>query len=373
MKIFKLPDLGEGLPDAIIREWHVKEGDEVAVDQPLVSMETAKALVEVPSPFAGKVEKLFGNEGDTIDVDMPLAGFEGEGEEEQAADSGTVVGAIETSDAVIQESAAGVAVAQRTDTRAKATPAVRALARRLNVDLNNVTAAGSRITAEEVKAAANNSGDHTNDADSNLTALTPIRRAMVMSMSKSHQEIVPVTLSDDADIEAWYGKEDLTVRLLRALQSAVKEVPMLNSHFFPEKKAYQENTDINIGLAVDTPHGLYVPVLKNVADQDNQQLRDQIEILKQQAKDKAIPQKALHGATITLSNFGAFAGKYASPIITQPMVAIVGVGRARDAVVSVDRQPAVHRIVPLSVTVDHRLVTGGEAARFLRAMIDALA
>lgn len=371
MKIFKLPDLGEGLPDAIIREWHVKEGDDIAVDQPLVSMETAKALVEVPSPFAGKIEKLFGNEGDTIDVDMPLAGFEGEGEEE-TADSGTVVGAIESSEAVIKEAAAGVAVAQSTDTRAKATPAVRALARRLSVDLDSITPAGSRITAEEVKAAANSNGANTNEIDSSLTALTPIRRAMVMSMSKSHQEIVPVTLSDDADIEAWYGKEDLTVRLLRALQSAIKEVPMLNSHFFPEKSVYQENTDINIGLAVDTPHGLYVPVLKNVADQTDQQLRDQIEVLKQQAKDKAIPQNALHGATITLSNFGAFAGKYASPIITQPMVAIIGVGRARDAVVSVDRQPAVHRIVPLSVTIDHRLVTGGEAARFLRAMMDAL-
>ena len=108
MKLFKLPDLGEGLPDAIIREWHVKVGDEVKTDQPIVAMETAKALVDVPAVFDGKIEKLFGDVGDTIETGQPLIGFEGEGEAEEAKDAGTVVGAIEESEAVLKESAVGI-------------------------------------------------------------------------------------------------------------------------------------------------------------------------------------------------------------------------------------------------------------------------
>ncbi len=110
MKVFKLPDLGEGLPDATIREWYIAVGDEVKIDQPLVAMETAKALVDVPSPLAGKIEKLFGEVGDVIETGSPLIGFEGEAETEEPKDTGTVVGAIETSDTVLEESGAGIPV-----------------------------------------------------------------------------------------------------------------------------------------------------------------------------------------------------------------------------------------------------------------------
>lgn len=347
MKVFNLPDLGEGLPDAEIREWYVKPGDIVKADQPLAAMETAKALVDVPSPFNGKIEKLFGNPGDTIETGQPLIGFEDGG------------------------------AAEKTE-KIKATPAVRMLAKQLGVDLEKITPSGETITPEEVKRAATQTtspAPSTAKAPSvtgELTPLTNVRRAMAMSMTQSHQTIVPVTLCDDADIQAWKSGTDITVRLIRALQAACQEVPMLNSYFDGQKMAYKKNEVINVGIAVDTPHGLYVPVIKDIAKQKDIELREHINRFKQQAQNKSIPQEDLHDATIILSNYGAFAGRYANPIIVPPMVAIIGVGKSRDAAVPENGQLVIHKIMPLSVTVDHRAVTGGEAAHFLKAMMDAL-
>jgi 2-oxoisovalerate dehydrogenase E2 component (dihydrolipoyl transacylase) len=228
MKIFCLPDLGEGLPEAIIREWYVQPGDEVQIDQTIVAMETAKALVDVPSPFAGKIEKLFGKTGDTIMTGSPLIGVEG-----QETDAGTVVGNIEASDRILEECATGVSVtAQQANHRA--TPAVRMLAQQLGVDLDEVKYSGKNITADDVKKAANLFQSNTipplnvqfTDA---VESLTPTRRAMVMSMTQSHQHIVPVSISDDADIHDWIGKQDTTVRLLRAIQAGCETVPIANA------------------------------------------------------------------------------------------------------------------------------------------------
>ena len=346
MIIFKLPDLGEGLPDAIIREWYVKQGDTVKSDQPLASMETAKALVDVPSPFSGKIEKLFGNPGDTIETGQPLIGFAGEAQDKVHAETTPPPKAAS----------------------AKATPAVRALAKKLGVNLADISPQGDYITTAEVEEAA-----HKGTASHDLEPLSPVRRAMVISMNESHKRVVPITLSDDADIFAWDDQQDITVRLIRAIVEGCESVPMLNATFDDQKLAYRLNPEINLGIAVDTPHGLYVPVIKNIAAQENRQLREKINQFKQQAQEKSIQQADLHGATIILSNFGAFAGRYANPIIVPPMVAIIGIGKAREEVVAAAGKPAIHRIIPLSITVDHRLVTGGEAARFLKAMIDALA
>ena len=137
--------------------------------------------------------------------------------------------------------------------------------------------------------------------------------------------------------------------------------------------ALTHHSEINLGIAVDTPHGLYVPVIKNLAALKNDQLREKINQFKQQAQQKTLAAADLHGATLTLTNYGAIAGRYGSPIIVPPMVAIIGVGKAREAVVADQGKPAVHRIIPLSITVDHRVVTGGEAARFLKAMMEDLA
>ena len=376
MKLFKLPDLGEGLPDAEIREWYVKPGDEVQLDQPMVAMETAKALVDVPAPFAGKVEKLFGDVGDTIETGNPLIGFEGEGAEEpEKQDSGTVVGAIQTSDQVIENTAAGVAVQAATEQRARATPNVRAFARSVGVDINTIASKGGRISMEDVKAAIGNqsSAPAATEPAEGMQKLSNVRRAMVMSMAKSHSEIVPVTIVDDADIHRWKGQDNITIRLIRALQDAVVAEPMLNATFDGPTMSFKLNEQVNLGLAIDTPHGLFVPVLKDIKSRSDQELREMINTFKEQAQSKTIRQEDLRGATIMLSNFGSLAGRYANPIIVQPMVAIVGIGKMRDEVVAHEGQPAVHPIIPISVTSDHRAVTGGEAARFLAAMMQALA
>lgn len=372
MKTFRLPDLGEGLPEAIIREWYVEPGDEVQVDQTIVAMETAKALVDVPAPFAGKIEKLFGKPGDTIKTGEPLIGVEGD------EDAGTVVGNIESSDKILQENASGIHIQKQSESiTRKATPAVRMLAQQLGVNLEEVQYSGEVISAEDVKRSANlfqqNVVPPLNvQFTDTVESLSPTRRAMVMSMTQSHQHIVPVSISDDADIHDWQGKQDTTVRLLRAVQAGCEAVPIINAYFDGQQMVYQLHKQINVGIAVDTPHGLFVPVLKDIANKSNEELRETINRFKQQARDKAIPAQDLKGATIMLSNFGTIAGRYANPIIVPPMVAIVGIGSARETVVAHNGAPAVRRILPLSITVDHRLVTGGEAIRLLHTIMEEL-
>lgn len=370
MKIFKLPDLGEGLPDAIIRQWHVNVGDTVKKDQPIVAMETAKALVDVIAPFDTKIEKLFGQVDDTIETGKPLIGFEGEAENEEKKDTGTVVGKIEQSNKTLSSTHFSTAVASHD---IKATPSVRALARKLNVDLSEVPFSGDRITTQDVEAFAANKSSAKIDNSDGWETLSGVKRAMLMSMQQSHHDIVPVTLIDEVDIHAWKTKQDITVRIIRAIIAACQTEPALNAHFDGKNTRVKKQEKINLGLAVDMPHGLFVPVLKDAASLSDDAIRDTIERFKKQAETKSIPQADLHGATIVLSNFGAIAGRYANPIILPPTVAIVGVGRIiKKLELDENNKPEYHRAIPLSLSVDHRAITGGEAARFMRAMMDAL-
>ncbi len=378
MKIFKLPDLGEGLPDAIIRQWYVKEGDAVKKDQPIVAMETAKALVDVPAPFDAVIEKLFGQPNDTVETGKPLIGFEGAADINEKKDTGTVVGKIEQSEKIISSNAFSTTTIS-TQSNIKATPAVRALARKLNVDLSTLKYSGDRITAADVQNAASHTPAPTTQKNidtSDWEPLSNIKRAMVMSMKQSHHDIVPVTLIDEVDIHAWTqssAKQDITIRIIRAMIHACQLEPALNAHFDGQMMRVKKQEKINLGLAVDTAHGLYVPVLKDVANLTDEKIRETIEKFKTQAQTKSIAQSDLHGATIVLSNFGAIAGRYANPIILPPTVAILGVGRiTKTLALNENNQTEYHRIIPLSLSVDHRAITGGEAARFLRAMMDEL-
>ncbi len=371
MKIFRLPDLGEGLPDAEIREWYIKEGDEVELDQPVVAMETAKALVDVPSPYTGKIVKLYGQAGDKINTDEPLIAYEGEPEtpeEKETEDTGTVVGHIQSSDQLIDEPAAGIKVLKSFQSRSPVTPAVRALAKQLGVDLSNIKGSGKdgMITQQDVKAAVNET------RLKNGEPLSAVRRAMVKSMSQSHAEVVHVTIVDDADLSAWQTKQDITLRIIRAIAKGCAEEPMLNAYFDGKNLSYQMNKTVNLGLAVDTEHGLYVPVLHDLDQLDDETLRTQINRYKQQAQERSFSPEELKNATIVLSNYGAIAGRYANPIVIPPMVAIVGIGKIREEVIAVDGKMEIHKILPISLSVDHRAITGGEAARFLAVMLREL-
>ena len=373
MKIFKLPDLGEGLPDAIIREWHVKEGEAVKKDQQIVAMETAKALVDVVAPFDAVIEKLFGKADDTIETGKPLIGFEGASDVEEKKDTGTVVGKIEQSEKILSENRFSTTTITASPASVKATPAVRALARQLNVDLSHVKFSGERITAEDVQNTAKPTVSEANLPEG-FEKLSNVKRAMVLSMQKSHQDIVPVTVIDEADLHAWQDKPDITIRVIRAILKACAVEPALNAHFDGLSMSMKKFSEINLGMAVDMPHGLYVPVVKNVGNLTDVQLRETIDRFKKQAQSKSISQTDLQGATLVLSNFGAIAGRYANPIILPPTVAIIGIGRLVQTFMPDEKgNPSLHRMMPISITVDHRAITGGEAARFLRAMMDALA
>ena len=454
IKTFYLPDLGEGLPDATVVEWHVKVGDTIKLDAPLVSMETAKAVVDVPSPYTGKVTKLHGAAGDIIETGAALAEFEPDPNAKQRAeaestghhhgpkksvgstaadnsakvvasdeggeiakpkadreDEGTVVGAMVSGNHVHVEQFSSVG-------GVKAVPAVRALAKKLKVDLARVrpTGDGGVVTMKDVKdAAANGSAPlgaaparavH-EDAGRHLAPRLPepeparsptslagkpvrtsspsvhasgqpeqlkgVRRNMARVMADAHAQVVPTTLVDDADLHAWIGKQDITARLIRAIVTACKSVPALNAWFDGKNLTRTLHPHVDIGIAVDTEEGLFVPALRNADVLDGAGVRAAIKRLRTQVEDRSIPASELSGYTISLSNFGMFAGRYATPVVVPPCVAIVGAGKLSHDVVAVMGGIEVHRRMPISLTFDHRAATGGEAARFLKALLDDLA
>lgn len=368
--IFKLPDLGEGLPDSEIVEWHVAVGDVVKLDQLLVSMETAKAVVEVPSPVAGKVIKLYGNPGDIIKTGAPLVEFESTENKKTSEDAGTVVGKLEVGETILQEE---TIKSSKPLQGIKATPAVRALADRLKVDLSMIAPTGPQgaVTLQDVQQAARHITDHTHQIG-DIEPLKGVRRAMAQVMSQAHAEVVPVTVMDDAKLWGWSTTEDITVRIIQAIIKACEKEPSLNAWFDARRMGRRLFSEVHLGIAMDTEEGLFVPAIRDAQNLTKEVLRQRIETLKKQVSERSIPAEELRGATITLSNFGKFAGRYANPIIVPPMVAIIGVGKVREEVVAVKGRPEVSKVLPLALTFDHRAVTGGEATRFLGEVIRAL-
>ena len=447
-KKFLLPDLGEGLPDATIVEWYVKVGDVIKLDDNLVSMETAKAVVDVPSPVSGKVLQLAGAAGDIVVTGTMLAEFEvdasmpqrAEGQDtghhhgpthdepkstpapEPAAkaDAGTVVGAMQVGDAVVAQAAIAAG-------GVKAMPAVRATARKLGVDIARVAATGAdgTVTMDDVKRAAadgslllpspdgrgaGGEGSSRPEPSSALRAPSPagrreeqqrstlsqagkpmrtqppgaaatgqpeqlkgVRRNMARVMADAYAQVVPTTLVDDADLHAWSGRQDITARLVRAIVVACKTVPALNAWFDGANLTRTLHPHVDLGIAVDTDDGLFVPALRNADMLDGNGVRAAIKRLRAQVEDRSIPSSELSGYTISLSNFGMFAGRYATPVVVPPCVAIIGAGKLSHDVVAVMGGIEVHRRMPISLTFDHRACTGGEAARFLAALLDDLA
>jgi len=361
MKIFKLPDLGEGLQEAEIVEWHVQAGGEVVTDQPLLSVETAKAIVEIPSPYSGKIIKLFGQKGELVHLGAPLVGFEGE------EDAGTVVGAVPVGQQVLAAPPATPARAGSGATAVKALPAARALARQLKLELAQITPSGPDgvITVADVQNAATTPAKPAAPLD----GLRGVRRAMAQNMARAQSEVAAATVIDDADIEAWPPHTDITIRLVRALVAGCRAEPGLNAWYDGRTMTLNVVSHIDVGIAVDLPDGLFVPVLRDCANRDAADLRRGLDRMRADVVARSIPPEELRGHSITLSNFGMIGGKYAAPIVVPPTVAILGAGRIHRQVLAVDGQPVVHRVLPLSLTFDHRVVTGGEAARFLAAAI----
>jgi 2-oxoisovalerate dehydrogenase E2 component (dihydrolipoyl transacylase) len=351
MSTFALPDLGEGLQEAEIVSWHVAEGDHVVVDQPLVAVETEKAVVEVPSPTSGHVAKLLVKTGERVKVGAALLEFE----EGQHAESGAIVGELQSP------------VASAPPVPVRAMPAARARARELGVELSRVTATGrdGAILLSDVEATASRAV-----AGPAAAALRGPRRTMATNIARAWREVAHATLHDEADIEAWAATEDPTCRLIRALIAGCANEPALNASFDNVSLSLRENRTIDLGLAIDSAEGLFVPVLRDVVGTSAGNWRGQIDALKRGVEERSLMPEDFRRPTITLSNFGSIAGSHASLIVMPPQVAILGAGQFADRPVrAADGSITLHRALPLSLTFDHRAVTGGMAARFLRAVI----
>jgi pyruvate dehydrogenase E2 component (dihydrolipoamide acetyltransferase) len=390
MTTFNLPDLGEGLPEAEIVAWHVAEGDSVKTDELLLSVETAKAVVEVPSPYTGKIARLHAKPGDVVATGAPLVDFDdagvapaktAEASPEARADAGTVVGKMTSGTEVVEDTAIAGSSRRRARGRVKATPTVRAQAKRQGIDLSEVRPSGrnGQVTIADLERFGS-SGKPARPRPpqkaaprGEAEAMRGPRRAMAQSMSQSRDQVALCTIFDDADIHEWLDKRDFTPRILRALAAGCAAEPGLNGFFHTDSGSRQLESRIDVAMAVDTEDGLIVPVIRNLGNMDLDDIRDAVARLKQATRERTVTPQDMVDYTITLSNFGMLAGRYATPLMVPPTVAIVGTGKLQHDVVAVMGGIEVHRRIPLSLSFDHRCITGGEACRFLAAMIEDLA
>ncbi len=368
MSTFNLPDLGEGLQDAEIVSWHVSVGDNVVTDQPLVSVETDKAVVEVPAPYSGRIAKLYGDAGERIDVEAPLADIE----ENERTDGGAVVGEITDDDTAADALSAEEEAATRTATgKVKATPAVRAAASKLGVDLAIVQGSGPKgaVTKKDVERAAQVLSEAVP-----AEPLKGVRRTMAEKMTRAHAEVVPTSIHDEADVDVWASNPaaDIMIRLIRAVVAGCDASPALNAWFDGVNLERRLHDHVDLGIAVNTSDGLFVPTMRDVGNRDAKDLRAGLDLMKNDVVARAIPPEEMRGQTLTLSNFGTIAGQHAAMVVVPPQVAIIGAGVINEKVVAVEGEAVVRRIMPLSLTFDHRAATGGEAGNFLKAVIEDL-
>jgi pyruvate dehydrogenase E2 component (dihydrolipoamide acetyltransferase) len=390
MNTFNLPDLGEGLPEAEIVAWHVAEGDAIKADELLLSVETAKAVVEVPSPYTGTIARLHAQAGDVVATGAPLVDFDdagaapetGKAQAEPArADAGTVVGKMTSGTEVVEDTAIAGSSRRRGKGRVKATPAVRAQAKRLGIDLSEVKPTGKngQVTTGDLERAGTSAAPArarpraTAAPRGQAEALRGPRRAMAQSMAQSRDQVALCTIFDDADIHEWLNKRDFTPRILRALAAGCIAEPGLNGFFHADAGSRQLESRIDVAMAVDTEDGLIVPVIRDLGNLTLGEIRDAVARIKKATLERTVTPQEMVDYTITLSNFGMLAGRYATPLMVPPTVAIVGTGKLQHDVVAVMGGIEVHRRIPLSLSFDHRCITGGEACRFLAAMIEDLA
>lgn len=431
---FNLPDLGEGLEEAEVIAWRVSPGDSVAADQPFVEVETAKATVEIPSPFAGVVVALHANEGDVVPVGTALitiaddAPSDGPAASEPAAPSeagsapDAVADAAPAADAdgagPAQEDASGAVLvgygtsAHRTPPRPRAaplspllppppaepsrpavartpaqsapsrpaTPPMRAMAKRLEVDLATV-GDGKTITREQILQAAADRGSE--PADERIIPMRGIRRAIAEKVTRSRRDIPEATAWVEADVtDLWTMMREMSdvvgqrIRFLpvlcRAVVSALGTFPVMNSRLSTDGSQIELLPSVHLGIATSTERGLTVPVVRDAQRHSILSLSDALIALAERARADALSPADLTGGTFTVNNYGVLGVDAGDPIINAPEVAILGVGRAIPRPWVVDDQLAIRRTVQLVIAADHRVVDGREAGGLLRRVADLL-
>jgi pyruvate dehydrogenase E2 component (dihydrolipoamide acetyltransferase) len=367
---FRLPDIGEGLTDAEIVEWHVAVGDEIAADQALVDIETAKAVVEITSPFAGVVLYVGGDEGDTVNVGEVLfvVGEAGEAWEEVESPESRVESQTKKSEAQVVATGSLPAV--------KATPMIRKLARDQGVDLATVTGTGGggAITRADVLGAG--TATPSDDPREERVQMSRMRRTIAANLTRSWQEIPHVTVSANVDasrlLEAHRNlKQDGLIPLDALIAKAA--LPLLAQ--FPEFNASLDGDDIilkkhyDLGFAVHTEEGLLVVVTRDSDQKSTLDLGGKIAGLAAKAKDRKLAPDDVAGQTFTISNIGALGAGGGTPIIPLGTTAIVSIGRAVDSPVVRDGELAIAPVAPINLSYDHRLIDGALGQQFLAGFV----
>ena len=376
---FVLPDLGEGITEGEIRRWLVKEGDAVEEHQTVLEIETDKAVVEVPSPKKGKVLKINKDIGEIAKVGETLMTISEAGE------------AIEEKPKAEErpKSVSVVGVLPEEEEEILATPAVRALAKELGVKLESIKGSGpgGSITKDDVTEASEK-GKKTEDQYGAIErlAIKGLRRTIAKNLITSQKTTAFVTGMDEADItELWSLREREKKALIekgihltflpffiKAVHHALTEHPLLNASVDEGREEIIIKKYYNIGVAVDTPDGLMVPVIKGVNKKTILELASEIQGLSVKARERKIMLEEIKGSTFTITNYGHFGGWFATPIINYPDVAILGIGKISDKPWVKDGQIVIRKILPLSLTFDHRVTDGVDSAKFLSKVIQYL-
>ncbi|MCR3748953.1 dihydrolipoamide acetyltransferase family protein [Lentzea californiensis] len=401
-QVFALPDLGEGLTEAVLVRWLVKTGDAVAVDEPVAEVETAKAMVEVPSPFGGVVARLHGKEGATLQVGSPLisvdaARLETYAEEERAG-SGNVLIGYGTSEATTSRRrrkavprSAVTPPARNGERPAVQSPIVRRLARDNGVDLQALTGTGpdGLITRRDVEAAFAAPVAVASDVDQRTglqirtrVPLTGMRKAVATTLTRSRTEIPEATTWVDVDATALLElraelKESGTApgilaMVARFVVAGLARFPELNSRVDTERGEITHLDGVNLGLAAQTDRGLVVPAIKDAHRLSMRGLGTEIRRLTTAAREGTATAAELSSGSFTLNNYGVLGVDGSAAIINHPEVAILGMGRILPRPWVVGDDIVARHIVQLSLVFDHRVCDGGTAGGFLRFVADCV-
>jgi pyruvate/2-oxoglutarate dehydrogenase complex dihydrolipoamide acyltransferase (E2) component len=362
---FKLPDLGEGLTEGEVARWLVAEGQEIAEDDPLVEIQTDKATVEIPSPYAGTVLKILVAESEIAPVGTDLVVIGEPGEEPSSSllqGSGAPTAAsTEPSNSLLQGSEAGAGVG-----RVQATPVVRRIAQELGVDLASIDGSGpgGRITEDDVRAAASGAG-----SEGRREPLRGVRRVIAEHMARAHREVPPVTWVEECDVED-VPLERLLATVVTACADALPEFPELNARLDGDAIVYLDRYDI--GVAVQTDDGLVVPVVRAANEKSVDELATEVAALAEGARAGTLAVEDLRGSTFTVTSAGKLAGLFQTPIVNHPEVAILSIGRVAPRPVVRDGEIVIRRTATIAITFDHRVVDGARAAAFGLAVIARL-
>ncbi len=370
---FHLPDIGEGLTEGTIVSWYIAVGESVGLDEPLVEVETDKAIVDIPSPVAGVLLHQGAAEGERIEVEALLAvvGEEGEAWEPSSAPAGAAPATAEVAPIVGRLDDAVETVGGRP----QMLPVVRRLAAELGVDVSGLTGTGpgGRIVEADVRQAAAASAA---TGPERRVTLSPVRRAIADSLSRAWREIPHVTTYGEADAAAVLAERSATeprvpleAVLIRRLLPLLAEFPDFNASVAGDESVHKLHYDI--GIAVDTPDGLMVVVVRDAPSRGMPDTGAEIVRLAAAARERSARPDELRGQTFTLSNIGAVGGRYGTPIVPYGTTAILSVGRADPRPVVRDGEIVVGREMPLSLSYDHRAIDGSTGRAFMAALVEA--